>query len=53
MYTLRVAYNMAKLYWRIKKDGRWTWVAANDSNTVEDDDTMELIESLCYVEEEK
>lgn len=22
---------MAKLYWRIKKNGKWTWKAAKDS----------------------
>ncbi len=43
---------MAKLYWRVKKDGKWTWVAACDSNTVEDEETMELVESLCYYVEE-
>ncbi len=25
---------MAKLYWRVKRDGKWTWVAATLSNTV-------------------
>ncbi len=24
---------MAKLYWRVKKKNRWTWVAATVSNT--------------------
>jgi len=24
---------MAKLYWRIKKNGNWTWVAATCVNT--------------------
>ncbi len=24
---------MAKLYWRIKKEGKWTWVAATADNT--------------------
>ena len=24
---------MAKLYWRIKRDGKWTWVAATPENT--------------------
>jgi hypothetical protein len=24
---------MAKLYWRIKKNGKWTWVAATLDNT--------------------
>ena len=23
------ALSMAKLYWRIKKDGKWTWTPAN------------------------
>ena len=25
--------HMAKLYWRIKRDGKWTWVAATSENT--------------------
>ena len=25
---------MAKLYWRVKKEGKWTWVAACEGNTV-------------------
>ena len=24
---------MAKLYWRIKRNGKWTWVAATPANT--------------------
>lgn len=44
---------MAKLYWRVKKAGKWTWIAATDSNTDEDAYTMELIASLFYVEEEE
>ena len=24
---------MAKLYWRVKRDGKWTWVAATMANT--------------------
>lgn len=28
---------MAKLYWRIKKDGKWTWIAVDHGyNLVED-----------------
>jgi hypothetical protein len=23
---------MAKLYWRVKRDGKWTWVAAQQSS---------------------
>ena len=29
MYTDHVRVYMAKLYWRIKKNGKWTWVPAN------------------------
>ena len=25
--------NMAKLYWRVKKKGKWTWVAMDNENT--------------------
>lgn len=25
---------MAKLYWRVKINGKWTWVAATDDNTI-------------------
>ncbi len=25
---------MAKLYWRVKRDGKWTWVPAMKQNTV-------------------
>ena len=44
-----------KLYWRIKRNGKWTWVAATESNTREDDDEemMELITALRYVGEEE
>ncbi len=28
MYTRPLGSNMAKLYWRIKKEGKWTWVPA-------------------------
>ncbi len=28
MYTNPLAVYMAKLYWRIKKDGKWTWKPA-------------------------
>ncbi len=33
MYTCPLASNMAKLYWRIKKEGKWTWVAATAENS--------------------
>jgi hypothetical protein len=29
MYTPCIRINMAKLYWRIKKNGKWTWQPAN------------------------
>lgn len=47
MYTRRVTYNMAKLYWRIKENGKWTWVAADSSNTL-DDDGDEWLPMLTY-----
>ncbi len=25
---------MAKLYWRVKKEGKWTWIPATNENTV-------------------
>ena len=25
---------MAKLYWRVKKNGKWTWVAFSKANAV-------------------
>lgn len=28
MYTICIRINMAKLYWRIKKEGKWTWTPA-------------------------
>lgn len=29
MYTSAIAVYMAKLYWRIKVNGKWTWRAAS------------------------
>ena len=34
---------MAKLYWRIKKEGKWTWVAAHEGNTEDDDGWFPLL----------
>ena len=39
MYTNTYVYtsfrnDMAKLYWRIKKDGKWTWLSAQPWNTM-------------------
>ena len=25
---------MAKLYWRVKRNGKWTWIAATKDNTI-------------------
>ncbi len=33
MYTSPLGLHMAKLYWRVKKNGKWTWVAATADNT--------------------
>lgn len=29
MYTCPLVCHMAKLYWRVKKNKKWTWTAAN------------------------
>jgi len=29
MYTSLLGCSMAKLYWRVKKKGKWTWKPAN------------------------
>jgi hypothetical protein len=35
---------MAKLYWRVKRDnGKWTWVAATEANTHDDDGWYPLL----------
>ncbi len=28
MYTSPLGLHMAKLYWRVRKNGKWTWKAA-------------------------
>jgi hypothetical protein len=33
---------MAKLYWRVKRDGKWTWVAALVSYDYMDDTYVEV-----------
>ena len=40
---------MAKLYWRIKKNQKWTWVAATADNT----DTWPWIMATEYIQEEE
>lgn len=38
MYTNRIGVYMAgKLYWRVKKDGKWTWRPAKVSKEWSDD----------------
>ena len=46
---------MAKLYWRVKKQGKWNWVAVTTANTIdiEDYDAIGIIQGLRYVEEEE
>ena len=34
MYTRPLVVYMAKLYWRIKRNEKWTWVATTMANTV-------------------
>ncbi len=34
---------MAKLYWRVKRDGKWTWIAATRENTREIYDDVNII----------
>jgi len=40
---------MAKLYWRVKRNGKWTWVAATYKNT----DIIQDPEYIPYMEEEE
>jgi hypothetical protein len=39
--------SMAKLYWRIKKNGKWNWVALNDENTHRVDNLLLYMEGDC------
>lgn len=34
---------MAKLYWRVKRNNMWTWIAADDENTIIVAPTVEAI----------
>lgn len=43
---------MAKLYWRIKKNGKWTWVAVTDKNSRHPGGSNKLLHGY-YVEEEE
>jgi hypothetical protein len=41
---------MAKLYWRVKRDGKWTWVAAH---VTYDDSADTYVEVQRYVLKEE
>jgi len=41
---------MAKLYWRVKRDGKWTWAPAEVTYYNKDDTYVEVQR---YVEEEE
>ena len=47
VYTPPRLFMSGKLYWRIKKDGKWTWVAVTDKNS------RQAKINLYYVEEEE
>jgi len=51
MYTGPLRQYMAKLYWRIKRNGKWTWVAASNDNTLWCLDDLLLSEYLDEGEE--
>ncbi len=34
MYTCPLGLHMAKLYWRVKKNGKWTWKPAESMDDV-------------------
>ncbi len=36
MFTSPLGLHMAKLYWRVKKNGKWTWTPADVSVVYED-----------------
>jgi len=44
------ACNMAKLYWRVKRDGKWTYVAFSPLNTLP---TNKTTSGWKYSEEEE
>ena len=43
---------MAKLYWRVKRDGKWTWEATHRGNSKVDMNSKKFF-NLEYVEEEE
>jgi len=48
---------MAKLYWRVKRAGKWTWVAASADNTQWvgycRTETREVLQEFQFMEEEE
>ncbi len=40
MYTRPLGFNMAKLYWRIKRNGKWTWTPATIGGWTESSITL-------------
>ena len=54
MYTTCIQINMAKLYWRIKKNGKWTWRPVRSQSSPMDEVIDELINyyRLIYSAEE-
>ena len=56
MYTNRFGVYMAgKLYWRIKKDGKWTWSPVKVDRVIPtkwDDKQLYLLYNSCMGEEE-
>ena len=34
---------MAKLYWRVKRDGKWTWRPVDIIDRITHDDSLELL----------
>jgi len=49
MYTICLQTNMAKLYWRIKKNGKWTWTAAEVLDKIEHVDGQGVKRTEVYV----
>ncbi len=54
MYTNPLAVYMAKLYWRVKKNGKWTWVpAVYDMHAVKHPAEKGEVVTLWWPEEEE
>jgi hypothetical protein len=42
---------MAKLYWRVKRDGKWTWKPVTIIDRITHDDQLELLIETVEAEE--